>query len=737
MGTQSSVDAARGTNAGIGGIVRAMAPLFGMINSGLAKFSDVALALGVVAILATLIIRIEPWMMDILLAINITVSALVLLVALYVSDSGRLTALPTVLLMTTLFRLALNVSSTRLILLDAEAGEIIDAFGNFAVGGNFVVGMVIFVVLTIIQLLVIAKGSERVAEVGARFTLDAMPGKQMSIEADMRSSLLTPEQARMKRLELERESKLYGAMDGAMKFVKGDAIAGIIISLINIGAGMIIGIAQMGMTAGESARVFTLLTIGDGLVSQIPALLVSVAAGLAVTRVAATEASPAGAGDGETSAPVSRDMLDQLLSHPRAVLLGSLLAFALAFMPGFPTTIFLFMSLTCLALWMVAGAKAVNDRERAKNAANMASAQSIDQMKALGLPFVVTMGREMAKEMCELDANGTPTAPRREIVAELQTLVVRLSEALGPQFPFVLLDMEDTGSPTSDRTYKMVFYGTPLTRGSIPADKVIAIATEAEVRQARLDGTPYLAPWGRSEFSAIPTSQAEAARKAGMRVYDPCELLLLHTQIVLRRHAADLFGVQESELMIERLRKLRPTLVEAVYQRLFTPVEIAEVLQRLLREEVPVRDLRLVFESLARWKPKQKDIASVVEHVRKDLRGVISSRYATDAMVIEYYSLGADFMRQLGEWVRQLSSPDQPIALTLDQRRGLFESVARAVEPSRHWAFDPVLIVPSVLRKPLRNLLVDAFPDIAVLAYDEIVPAFKAVQIGVINFAAK
>ncbi|MCG3124561.1 MAG: Protein MxiA [Phycisphaerales bacterium] len=717
---------AAGAQPGAGG-PSPLTLLFEAINSLLGSFSHVGLAIGVAAILTTLIIRIEPWMMDILLAVNITASGAVMLVALYVTDSARLTAFPAVLLIMTLFRLALNVSSTRLILLEANAGEIIFAFGNIAVGGNLVVGAVVFILLVVIQLLVIAKGAERVAEVGARFTLDAMPGKQMSIDADLRSGLLTAEDARTRRLELERESKLYGAMDGAMKFVKGDAIAGIIISLVNVAAGIIVGVTQMGMTARESAETFTLLTIGDGLVTQIPALLVTFASGLAVTRVASSSGDP-----GAAPTPVARDMLDQLMAHPWAVAGAAALALALGFVNGFPSIIFFTIAIVVGGLSLVAFQHTAFVGTLADQQLTKKSAFALtDEMV---LPVVIRLHPDMAPIVCDPDAAGEPAIPKPAIVRSLEETRARLSKAMGINYPPVLLDIDGGDRPTAPQNgYSLSVYETPLARGAVPENKAIVIATAAQAAAKGLDAVAYVAPWGRSEFAAIPVEQLELALQHEMRVYQADQLMLLHAQIALRRHAADVFGVQEAEELIDRMRRDRPRLVEAVYQRMFTSVEITEVLQRLLREEVPIRDLRLIFESLSRWKNiKQKDIPLAVEWVRKDLRGVISRRFAAAGVVIEYYALDHDLRRQFTEWVRS-TPPEQPIALTMEQRRGLYDAVAASIDPGRHWTYDPVIVVPPILRRPLRQTLADAFPEVAVLATDEIAGSFYQRSIGLIR----
>jgi type III secretion protein V len=729
-GGRATSDAAVAARAGASGRPSPVSALFEAVNTLLGSFSHIGLAIGVAAILTTLIIRIEPWMMDVLLAVNITASAAVMLVALYVSDSARLTAFPTVLLVMTLFRLALNVSSTRLILLDADAGEIIFAFGNIAVGGNFVVGAVVFILLVVIQLLVIAKGAERVAEVGARFTLDAMPGKQMSIDADLRSGLLTAEDARKRRQSLERESKLYGAMDGAMKFVKGDAIAGIIISLVNVAAGIIIGVTQMGMSARESAEVFTLLTIGDGLVSQIPALLVTFGAGLAVTRVASNSE-----GAEAESTPVARDMLEQLLAHPWAVAGAAAVAAALGFVNGFPSIIFFVIALVVAGLSVVAFQHGSFVKRAAMESVSKKAAFALTD--DLVVPVIIRLHPAMAAIVCDPDITGEPAVPKPEIVSSLGDIRTRLGAAMGITYPPILLDLDSADRPSApENGYALAVYETPLARGALPENKAIVIASASQASAKGLDAVGYVAPWGRSEFAAIPLERVPAAEAAGLRVYKPDQLMLLHAQIALRRHAADVFGVQEAEELIDRMRRDRPRLVEAVYQKMFGVVEITEVLQRLLREEVPIRDLRLIFESLSRWKnPKQKDIPLVVEWVRKDLRGVISRRFASAGMVIEYYALDHELRRQFNEWVRS-TPPEQPVALTIEQRRGLYDAVGASIDPSRHWTYDPVIVVPPVLRRPLRQTLADAFPEVAVLATDEIAGSFYHRLIGQIRLGS-
>ncbi|MFZ4575337.1 MAG: FHIPEP family type III secretion protein [Phycisphaerales bacterium] len=688
--------------------------MFFSINEALAKFSDLALAIGVAAILSTLIFRIQPWLMDILLALNISISVLVLLVALYVSDSAKLTALPTVLLMTTLFRLALNVSSTKLILLDAHAGEIIDAFGNIVVGGNFVVGGVVFVVLVIVQFLVIAKGAERVAEVGARFTLDAMPGKQMSIDADLRSQLITPEDARRRREQLERESKLYGAMDGAMKFVKGDAIAGIIISLVNIGAGLIIGIMQMDMTPGEAAKVFSLLTIGDGLVSQIPALITSVAAGLAVTRVAASSQ----VGD----VPVAQDMIRQLMDHPRAMAVSSVLLLGLAAVDGFPWMLF-------LAAAAVIGAGAfVAYRSQGVGAFLNATTASAQPAKAQGyrdsvidaLPVSVVLHPSLRALLCQPSVTPESLALRPEFEQRIRDLSELLGNQFGFSLPPAIIRFED---PSKTRlrpnAYRIDIYDLPVARGELVPERLAVASTPAELAAKGIEATSFFIPWMRVESASIAASAKETALAQSFRPRTMEDVLLEHLRSTLRRNAADLFGVQETSMAIERLRRTRPELVEAVLPRGFTITEIAEILQRLLREQVPIKDLRLIFESLSRWRQKQKDIGAVTEHVRRDCRSLLC-KYFTAGDTLEYYLVQGELQEVVQQWAAA-TPPDQPVGLPPLERLRLNSAIDRCVPMGYHRGTSPVIVVPPAIRRPLRSIIAERYPEFVVMSSEEVV----------------
>ncbi len=705
------------------------------LTGALAKHSDIILAIGVVVIVGLLIFRVDQSIMDFLFALNIGLACLVLFTALYIPDAMKLPSFPTILLLTTLFRLALEVSATRLILLEANAGEIINAFGNFVVQGNFVVGGVIFLILTLVQFLVVAKGSERVAEVAARFTLDAMPGKQMSIDADLRNQLITPEEARTRRQGLERESKLYGAMDGAMKFVKGDAIAGIIIALVNIIGGMIIGVIQQGMTPLEAAQTYSLLTIGDGLVSQIPALLICVSAGLVVTRVAGpTDAT------GSDASHVAKDIVEQILKNPKAIAAVSVLMAFTAFVPGFPKTAFL----------MLAGVAAVLSFPRLKNASALAAAAAAapggglagkkpgpGEAPQLGSfpkrlyppPAVLELGKDLERLFTFEDGTARPEARKalEEGVREF------LSEEMGMTFPAVSLRIENPHLRPTD--YSIVLFDAPFARGSIAPGQALALADIESATSRGLNATAMKIPWSRAVGVVIPAEQTRTATEAGFRVLPADKLILNHVMVALRRNASEFLGIQEVSNLIERLKQERPDLIKAVIPTLLTTQQVTEVLKVLLRERTPIRDLRLILESLAKHGQNQKHPGPLADLVRKDLRRQLCARYTAGRAVLPYYALDPEIERMIQDaTVETANGPE--VALAYNDHKRIIEALDRTIDARRHLTSDPIVMatIPGV-RRHLRAAFEIAFPDAVFLSFSELAPEVIPSQIGIITLS--
>ena len=674
------------------------------LNTALARGSDLLLAAAVLMILAMLIIPLPTPVLDALIALNITIAATTLLASLYIPNAARFPSFPTLLLLTTLFRLAINVSSTRLILLNQNAGEIIFAFGNFVVQGNYVVGAVVFLILVVIQFIVIAKGSERVAEVAARFTLDAMPGKQMSIDADLRAGAIDQAEATRRRRGLEKESQFYGAMDGAMKFVKGDAIASVIIALINIVGGIAIGLFLQKMDLGDAAGTFTLLTIGDGLVSQIPALLLSTAAGLVVTRVAQTE-GPADQG-------IARDIFRQLMRQPRALLYVACFLAGVACLPGFPARVFLTLAVVLAVLaapGLRRGSAAVSDSEDDLDASP--ATEPTDPLPAPHpRPLELLVHPALAGVLCPADQTA-----RARLEHLLDELYRSLTHEMGLLCPHVQIELS---AALPDCGYVLRIFECPVAGGVIAPDQLVVLAATPSA-VAALNGTPIALPWNRVPALLVPAEQRAHARTSGLTTLEPQEFVLLHLAAVLRRHAHEFIGIQETRLLLNNLEEHFPALLQEVVPARLSVQQVAEVLQRLLREEVPIRDLRLILESLARWAQKLKEPADLAESVRRDLGRCISHRYAQRGQDLYVYTFDQNLDRELQQSVR--ATPAGPVCAPSAQlREELLNAVGRAIVPEHHIAVPPVILTRGPARRYLRALLELEYPEIAVLAYEEL-----------------
>ena len=702
------------------------------LNRALSSGSDFLLAGGVLLIIAMLVIPLPPIAIDVLIALNITVAATMLLVSLYIPDATRLPSFPTILLLTTLFRLAINVSSTRLILLQGDAGHIIDGFGNFVVQGNYVVGAVVFLILVIIQFVVIAKGAERVAEVAARFTLDAMPGKQMSIDADLRNGTITPQEGARRRHALEKESQLYGAMDGAMKFVKGDAIAGIIISLINAIGGIAIGVLQQGMSAGESAQLYTLLTIGDGLVSQIPALLLTTSAGLIVTRVASDESQGSGG--------VAHDMLKQVLAYPRALGCVAVLLFAMGWIPGFPMTVLLPMSLLVgfiAAAAATSSATAHRTNQPAGSCAppaerGAAAPGEPGQANAAVLPsspFPVPLLLEFHPSLAPIL---TPREPQEK--EQVNQLLVaswrRLTEEMGLPYPSLRIGFA-VNLPVN--SYSIRVFECAAAGGVTSPDQV-ALLTAAPTAAAKgLDATPIRLPWTTAAACAIPAAQAEQAIMQGFQTFTPRRQIFEHLTVVLRRYSAEFLGLQEARMLLNQLETNGfASLVQETLPTRLNLQQITEVLQRLLREEVPIRDLRLIMGSLARWSQKYKEPYDLAELVRRDLNRAISHRYAGGTRTLSVYTLDQEIEQMIADAVIQ--APGGPcVGLAPEAEQDVVQAVIAALRPSAHPGRPPVVLTRGHVRRHVRAVLEMQYPGIPVLCHEELAPEMTVRAIGRIS----
>jgi type III secretion protein V len=564
--------------------------------------SDIAMVLLVVAILSLMVFPLPTLIIDALIGVNMTISVVLLMVTMYIPNAVALTSFPSLLLFTTLLRLSLNIASTKLILLHADAGHIIEAFGNLVVGGNIVVGIVVFLIISVVQFIVIAKGSERVAEVGARFTLDAMPGKQMSIDADMRSGHLSADDARRKRSALGMESQLHGGMDGAMKFVKGDAIASLIITFINIFAGIVIGVTYHGMTAGDAANRFTILSIGDAMVSQIPSLLISVAAGVLITRVNDEHAlKPKSLGE---------EIFSQLAGSPRALYLASGLLVGFAAVPGFPWFVFLALAVGLVLMGRFLSKKpglagtGKPDFNALKREGDKSDSRGIEkQATAFSCPVAVTLSSALG---AGLNPETLNTAFEKERI--------ELQGRLGLPFPGIRIWTTDRHA---ESVYEILVHDVPNGRGEVRLDKAMLLEpSDDQISQCEQV---------ISTNNEANTYWIKKSTDLKIGVLQSEEVIAKHVVRVLQAQAHQFVGIQEVQWLFERMAKDYPGLVAEVMK--VVPLQrTADVLKRLLEEQISIRNMRTICESLIVWGPKEKDIVMLTEYVRGDLGRYLTHR---------------------------------------------------------------------------------------------------------------
>ncbi|OIO60798.1 MAG: EscV/YscV/HrcV family type III secretion system export apparatus protein [Verrucomicrobia bacterium CG1_02_43_26] len=687
------------------------------------RYTDVFLALLIVMIISLMIIPIHPAVMDALLALNMSIAATLIMIALYIPGILSFSTFPSVLLLTTLFRLALNISTTRLILLDAYAGEIINTFGHFVVAGNIIVGGVIFLIILIVQFIVITKGSERVAEVAARFTLDAMPGKQMSIDADMRAGVIDVDQARARRSILEKENQLYGAMDGAMKFVKGDAIAGLIITAINIVAGLSIGILQKGMTMAKAIQVYSILTIGDGLVSQIPALLISVTAGIIVTRVASDDKSALGA-----------DISKQLMGQPKALLVGGCLIAALSLIPGFPKLQFLTLSAIAIGLSLALGVW--KKKKIAKSKSVLGSLQADTGGVATAEEGEEGAPASGAKEefsltiplMLDVANSVQDVIDAESLNRQLIQIRKALYQDLGVPFPGIHLRFNEN---LIDGAYNVLLQEVPISEGYLKKGYVIAREDPVNLDILKIpyeQGIPFLpsiAPIWVSE------KQVKNLEKADIAYMDAPQILSYHISFVLKKYAGDFLGIQEAKYLMEKMDAQYSEIVREV-QRILPIQKIAEVFQRLVQEDISIRNMRSVTQSLIDWGQKEKDPVLLTEYSRSGLKRYISYKYSGGKNILAVYLLDPNVEETIRKAVRQTSGGNY-LALDPKTAKKVVNAVKEEVGDLSKMTDKPVLLTSMDIRRYVRKLVEADLYELPVLSHQELTEEITVQPLGKIN----
>ncbi|MFA0888251.1 MAG: flagellar biosynthesis protein FlhA [Synergistales bacterium] len=690
----------------------------------LMAFSDIGVALLVVLIVAMMVIPVPTALLDVLLALNITFAVVILLTTFYIQNALELAAFPSLLLVTTLFRLALNVSTTRLILLQGFAGRLISAFGDFVVGGNYVVGGVVFLILVLIQFLVITKGAERVAEVQARFQLDGMPGKQMAIDADLGNGLIDEQTARDRRRQVQREADFFGAMDGASKFVKGDAIAGLIITTINIIGGICIGVFQKGLPLGEAAQKFSLLTIGDGLVAQIPALLLSTATGILVTRSA-----------GESD--LGTDIMRSLSNHYRPLWIGAAMLLALAVVPGFPKIPFIVLAffLWMQGRWVRAVRKEAVSRPKgeAKGAPKEASGQAAPQPQKPDPGGFEAVMKLLAVDPLELEV-GYALIPMVEpsrggdLLDRIQTLRRQMALDLGVVIPPVRIKDNLQLKPAS---YLIKVRGVPEKQAELLPDHFLAIDTGNV--GGELVGIPTKDPTFDLDAVWIAPELRSKAEEFGYTVVDAASVLATHLSVVVSANAADLLTRQTVQNMVDMVRETSPAVVDDMLRSLGVG-DVQKVLQNLVREKVPIRDLAGIFEVLADFAKTTASHDFLSEKVREGLcRAIVSPLVGEENGELTAVTLSPVWEREIKESVQGNLVEGWRVKLAPEAVQRFASAVGQATVSLVRGNLPQVLLVHPEVRFFVRRILDRTFPNVVVLAYSEIPRDIRLSTVGVVE----
>ena len=672
---------------------------------------DIIVALGVVGIVLMIIIPLPTFILDILLALNISLSVLILLMTLFTKEVLELSIFPTILLVTTLFRLGLNISSTRLILSQGYAGEVIESFGSFVVGGNYVVGVIIFLIIMIVQFMVITNGSGRVSEVSARFTLDAMPGKQMSIDADLNAGIINEKTARQRRKALQQEADFFGSMDGASKFVKGDAIAGIIVTIINVIGGIIIGVVMLNMSFGESIQTYIRLTIGDGLVSQIPALLISTSAGILVTRVASEE----NFGD-----LVGK----QLTAIPKAITITGVVLLVLGFIPGLPKLAFLVLGAGCLVVGYLLNKDAKEEKESTitgEGEVEEIESNTVEDVSSLVEiePIEVEIGYgliPLADESNGGDLLQRIASIRRQCAIEIGIVVqpIRIRDNL----------------QLNPNQYNIKIKGNVVSGYEIMPNMVLCM--DPMNQGFDIDGIQTKEPTFGLDAIWINKSDLEEAELRGYTVVDPSTIMITHLLDIIKSNAHELLGRQEVKNMLDAVKEKYSAVVDELVPDLMTLGEVQKVLQNLLREKICIKDRVTILETLADQSRNTKDLELLTEYVRISLSRTICSNLVDESKTMVVATLDIEVENLVANNLQRSINGTYP-AVDPETTNKIFRSIQDVVQNIYFNQNIPVIIVSPKIRAPFRKLIEMVFPNLTVLSLNEIPNDIKIKAEGVVN----
>lgn len=679
------------------------------------KNVDLIMAFALIGILGVMLVPLPPFLLDIALTLSITASILILLIALYTNKALDFSVFPSLLLITTLFRLSLNVATTRLVLSrghegEQAAGSIIHAFGSFVVGDNYVIGFVVFVILVIINFIVITKGSGRVAEVAARFTLDAMPGKQMAIDADLNSGQITEDVARKRRKEISAEADFYGAMDGASKFVRGDAIAAIIITIVNVVGGLAIGVLQHGLDIATAAQYYTKLTIGDGLVSQIPALIISTAAGIIVTRSGSEK-------------DMGTEMISQLFMKPRALYIGGGIM-ALLGVVGLPPVPFFMVGGSMAGLgWMVQRfqTETINNENRAvAEIQAKPEKERIENLLPLDL-VELEVGYGLIN-IVESDQSG-------DLLERIVSIRKQFALDLGIIVPSIHIRDNLQLEPGE---YRLLIKGNRVGGGTLRPEYLLAMDPGNTI--AHVDGIPTKEPAFGLDALWISKGQKEEAEMAGFTVVDLSTVMATHITEIIRTHAHELLGRQEASVLVENFKKVYPKVVEDLIPDALSLGTVVKVLQNLLKEQVSIRDLLTIFETLGDEANRTKEPELLTESTRRALARGITNRYKNDEGRVAVLSLDPRLEELIAN---SLLQTEQGVQLVMDPRvaHGMIEGIASSIENHPEIAGMPILLTSPTARRHIFKLTHRFIPQLVVLSHNELTSDANIAAVGTVELA--
>ena len=678
------------------------------------KIKDYAVLISVIMIVVMMVIPLPPLLLDLLIMVNISLSLTILLVAMNTREALEFSIFPTLLLLTTLFRLGLNVSTTRSILTNQTGGEVIETFGSFVVGGSPIIGILIFLILVIIQFLVITKGSERVAEVAARFTLDSMPGKQMSIDADLGAGMISDQEAKKRREKVSSEADFYGAMDGASKFVKGDAIAGIIITIINIIGGLLIGVIVHGLPIGEAATLFTLLSIGDGLVSQIPALLISTAAGIVVTRAVS---------EGNLGTDITR----QLFAYPKMlyIVAGVLALFAL-FTPINPMLVLPIAALVAYGAFKMQ--RTLNAEEKAAMEPTKGE-QELEEMKSpesvIDLLHVDAIEFEFGYGLIPIaDKNQGGDLLDRVIMIRRQCAI-----EMGIVVPVIRIRDNIQLFPNQ---YVIKIKGNRVASGEIMLDHYLAMSPGID--DENVEGIETIEPAFGMPALWVNEDMKEEAEMAGYAIVDPPSVVSTHLTEVIKRHAHELIGRQEVKSLVENMRETSPAVIEELIPNLMAIGEVQKVLMKLLKEKVSIRNLLIILETLADYSSQTKDTDVLTEYVRQALSRQITLQYTNPKEPLQVITAGASLEKKFADSVHRT---EQGSYLSIDPETSqiIFQKISEQATQLQQSGVQPILLTSPATRMYMRQFIERFAPELPVLSYNELEPEIEIQSVGVINIS--